>query len=219
MCGRFTLKANTSEVAARFGALPPSDIELSDRFNIAPSQAVPIVVAGDERPVLRWAQWGFRPAWLKDGGRRPPPINARAETLVEKPMFRGALGKGRCIIPATGFYEWRGAGSGRKQPWHPRLRDGALFGFAGLYAVADGEPGFAIVTTSANERVAPVHHRMPVILDPELEPLWLDAGVTEPAAALPCLRPYPAELMEAYPVSPAVGSVANDGPQLVLPLQ
>ena len=222
MCGRYSLGITPDEVERRFGfaelvetRIPP----VPPRWNVAPSQQVPIVVERVGGRTLQLARWGFRPTWMRDEGKRPPSINARAETLLERPMFRGALGKGRCILPADGFYEWAPVpGAKVKQPWHFRLRDGGLFGFAGLYAGQGDEATCAIITTSANELLAPIHNRMPVILDPEDEALWLDPDVTDPSAALPCLRPYPAELMEGYTVASLVSSVRNDGPELVRPL-
>ena len=165
-------------------------------------------------------RWGFRPAWMKDAGKRPPAINARAETILERPLFRGAVTHGRCLIPADGFYEWQWlVGRPGTQPWHFRLAGGELFGFAGIYADGpDREATCAIITTAANELVAPIHDRMPVILDPEHEALWLETDLTDPAAVLPCLRAYPPQQMEAYPVGPLVSSVRNDGPELVAPL-
>ena len=219
MCGRYTL-TDPDGVRGRFDAADElTETRLVPRFNVAPSQQVPIVLHTPEGRSLRLARWGFRPSWMRDGGKRPPPINARGETLLERPMFRGAVAKGRCIIPADGFYEWQAlAGRPGKHPWHFRLKEGGLFGFAGLYAGGDGEATCTIVTTTANELLAPIHDRMPVILDPDEEALWLDPDVADPVAVLPCLRPYPAEAMEGYPVAPLVSSVRNDGPELVRPL-
>jgi putative SOS response-associated peptidase YedK len=156
-------------------------------------------------------RWGFRPAWLKSP-KGPPPINARAETLLERPMFRGSVARGRCSLPADGFYEWASPpGQKTKQPMHMRLKGGGLFGFAGLHTQdADGEPTRVIITTAANELLASFHVRMPVILEPEYESLWLEPSVTEPEAVLPCLSAFPAERMGAYPVSPLVSSPRNE---------
>ena len=222
MCGRYALRLTPADIEERFGFVELVQLRIPvtlPRFNIAPSQYVPVVVDTDEGRALRFMRWGFRPRWVK-AGSRPPPINARAESLLERPMFRGAVGKGRCLIPATGFYEWQSIpGAKSKLPWHFRLRDGEPYGFAGLWTDdADGEPTCAIVTTEANALVAPVHDRMPVILLPEAEGDWLDREERGRAALLGLLRPYPADRMEAYPVSAAVSSVANDSPELIRPV-
>ena len=218
MCGRYTVR-DPDSIAARFGIVDFHETKIPPRFNVAPSQLVPVVVEAIDGRALRLMRWGFQPAWMKQP-KGPPPINARAETLVERSMFRSALARGRCLIPADGFYEWAEVpGRKAKQPMYIRLVGGPVFGFAGLHTTApDGEPTCAIVTTAANEFIRPLHHRMPVILDPSAEADWLDPALEDPAAALACLQPVPAERMEAYPVGPGVSSVRNDGPQLVLPL-
>jgi putative SOS response-associated peptidase YedK len=192
---------------------------------VAPTQAV-VTVTDDGTRRLEEMRWGLVPRWAKDpkGGARM--INARAETLAERPAFRGVLRRQRCLIPADGFYEWAEAASGRmaKQPMYVRLRTGEPFAFAGLWdewrPPAGGEPlrTCTIVTTEANALLATFHHRMPVILAPEVEAVWLDPALTDPEPLRSLLVPYPAEAMEAYPVSPAVNAVANDDAQLVLPL-
>jgi putative SOS response-associated peptidase YedK len=205
-------------IAARFGIADCHETKVPPRFNIAPSHVVPVVVEGTDGRALRLMRWGFQPAWMKQ--RRGPPINARAETLVERPLFRSALARGRCLIPADGFYEWVDRpGQKSKQPVYIRLLGGPVFGFAGLYTTdPHGEPTCAIVTTAANHFIRPLHHRMPVILDPAAEADWLDPALEDPTAAPACLRPVPAGRMEAYPVGSGVSSARNDGPQLVLPL-
>ena len=225
MCGRFTF-IDVPSLAGRFGIVLLDGGQISPRFNIAPSQEVPAVVEDQDGRALRWMQWGFQPAWFKAQPGRPPPINARAETLLERPMFRGAVAGQRCIIPADGFFEWQAvAGQRRKQPMYIRLKDGGIFGFAGLYAERpdpqSGEPvaSCVIVTTSPNELMATIHHRMPVILDPADEALWLDSSVRDPAAVISCLRPYPSELMEAFAVSSLVSSARTDQPSLIEPLE
>ena len=220
MCGRYTL-TDPEAVFERFGVVPMADTRITPRFNVAPSQELPIVFERKGERALAFMRWGFRPAWMKDAGKRPPPINARAEGLVESPLFRNALQRGRCVIPADGFYEWAAVpGQRRKQPHYFRLKDGGLFGFAGLWTPPTGDqPGTcAIVTTTPNEVAAPVHDRMPVILDPDDEALWLDRDTQDPVAALACLRPYPAERMTVFPVATLVSSPENDGPELLQPL-
>ena len=220
MCGRYTLTA-PGQLALRFDldatAVPP----LEARYNIAPTQQAPVIVARpDGRPALEWLRWGFQPAWAADT-RRPAPINARAETLLERAYFRTALRQGRCLIPADGFFEWQAlSGRGGKQPMYIHLKDGGLFALAGLYTPGPNGAGgsCAIITTAPNALMTPIHDRMPAILDPVDEARWLDPGITVPEAVLDCLRPYPAEAMDAYPVSARVNTPRNEGADLLTPL-
>jgi len=219
MCGRFTL-ANSGQLSLRFGLADPAEAENvapAPRYNLAPGQDVATVVERAGQRSLRAMRWGFAPAWLKEA-KGPAPINARAETLLERPLFRGALAQYRCLIPADGFYEWQALpGRKTKQPIYARLRDGALFAFAGLYtpAGADRTATCVIITTAPNELMAPVHNRMPAILDPDDEAAWLDPDLTEPHAVLGMLHPYQADRMEAYPVASLVSSVRNEGSELI----
>jgi putative SOS response-associated peptidase YedK len=220
MCGRFTL-TEISRIRTRFGIVLIGGAEISPRFNIAPTDAIPVVLEGPRGRDLQVMSWGFRPGWVTPKPGVPPPINARAETLLVRPMFRDAIVAQRCIIPADGFFEWKAVpGQRQKQPMFIRLRGDDLFGFAGLYATRREALGervqtCLIITTTPNELVAPIHNRMPAILDPEDEALWLDPTVPDPGAALSCLRPYPSERMEAFQVSHLVGSFRNDSPDLV----
>ena len=220
MCGRFTLYATAEELASLFG-LGREDFREEARYNIAPGQWVVIVRPGRMRSRARW---GLVPPWARGAGPReagpreagprpvgPKPINARAEGIAGKPLFRDALRHGRCLIPASGFYEWQG-----KRPFYIRPVPGPLFAFAGL-ASAGPEETCAILTTTPNGLMAPIHDRMPVILAPEAWARWLDPGTPE-AEALALLGPCPAEGLVAHPVSPRVGSVANEGPGLIAPL-
>jgi putative SOS response-associated peptidase YedK len=223
MCGRYTQTAAFDELALRFG-ITVEDTALEDqapRFNVAPSQSVPIVVARNGGRQLVMAKWGFHPVWMKVSTLAP--INAKAETVTTSRMFQSAVKHHRCLIPADGFYEWKPVpGQRRKQPYYLRLKGGGLFAFAGLYTPADtaaNQPATcAIITTTSNDLVASIHDRMPVILEPADEGRWTDARVTEPAAVLPCLRPLPAQRMEGYPVSALVSSPGNEGPRLVQPV-
>lgn len=227
MCGRFSLQpGNEQELRERFGfeefherAVPPPAV-LAPRWNIAPTQEILAVrERRDGQRVGASMRWGFQPAWMRES-KRPAPINAQAETLHEKPLWRGALARGRCLIPADGFYEWAAVrGSRSKQPYYFRLGEGKLFAFAGLWTPGpDGVPTVAIATTEANELVAPIHGRMPAILLPEDEQLWLSGEDGEPAVVLSLLRPFPADLMDVQPVAPLVSNVHNDGPELVAPI-
>jgi putative SOS response-associated peptidase YedK len=216
MCGRYTL-TNTEQLSLRFGV---AEAPLEPRYNVAPSQQVPVIVAGRDGAELCMAVWGFRPQRLPSDA--PAPINARAETVAERPLFRGALARYRCLVPADGFYEWQ-AKDGRRgrQPYRFCLADDALFAFAGLYtpAESDDRRTVAIITTAPNDLVAPVHNRMPAILTRDQEALWLDPEMRDPGIALACLGPYPADQMRGYPVSTLVSNVRNETPDVIAPLQ
>jgi len=196
--------------------------ELSPRFNIAPTQAVAAVRArADGGRELVALTWGLIPSWSKDRTIGSRMINARAETVGEKPAFRAALRARRCLVLADGFYEWQKLGT-RKQPHHIRMRDGRPFAFAGLWerwTPPEGDPveSCTIITTLPNEVVAPIHDRMPAILAPADLDRWLDPGVRDPAAVAALLRPYPAGDMTAYPVSLRVNSPGADDPSCVVP--
>jgi putative SOS response-associated peptidase YedK len=205
MCGRFNL-TTPGEIEERFGFVDWHERRVAWQeplFNISPSQVIlTIVQAPGRAPVPQFARWGLVPHWIQSGtSKRPPPINARAETLAESPLFRGALATGRCLIPATGFYEWTARPRRKgKMPMHIRLKDGQVFAFAGLWlpGKAGSPPTAAIVTTRPNELLRSIHTRMPAILQPDEEQLWLDPEVTAPETVLPMLRPYPAHQMEAW---------------------
>jgi putative SOS response-associated peptidase YedK len=228
MCGRYAIQASGPIIAARFSATPSQvAAEFQPRFNIAPTQSIPVVVGREERQ-LEMMQWGLIPSWSKEPKANYSTINARAEGLEDKPAYRKPLRSQRCLVPATGFYEWnKPVGSKEKIPYHVRLKslDGnpQLFALAGLYDIWRGPDGkelktYTIVTTEANELIKPLHERMAVILPPELEEAWLDPRLTEPAQILPLLKPYPPELMEAYTVSSQVNSTAHEGPHLLDPV-
>jgi putative SOS response-associated peptidase YedK len=217
MCGRFNL-TTPQEVVARFGFMDWTDKRIEPRFNIAPSQEILTIVQEPlGPPFAQTATWGLKPFWFKSDGKRPPPINARGETLTSSPMFRDALATGRCLIPATGFYEWRAAGPKDRQPMHIQLKDGQAFAFAGLWLAGkrDGVPSAAIVTTAPNELMATIHTRMPVILRPEDEAAWLDPQLTDAQQVMALVKPYPSECMHAYAVSLLVNSWENEGPELI----
>jgi putative SOS response-associated peptidase YedK len=201
VCGRFTLVASSDELARLFGFETADGPALEPRYNIAPTQLVAVVRQDHGRRALVQLRWGLIPAWTRDRAIGHSPINARAETVAEKPAFRAAFKARRCLIPATGFYEWQATGGKHKQLFHFRRRDGLPFAFVGLWERwpgAGGEPveTCAILTTKANAVVRPVPDRMPVILAPGDFAAWL-APRTSAAELLPLLRPYPAEAMEA----------------------
>lgn len=215
MCGRFAMFATTEELAHSLGSPTFLGFRIEKRFNVAPGQWIVIVrpVRGERLPSL--ARWGLVPSWIKDPAAGVKPINARAEGIASKPMFRGPLRHGRCLIPASGFYEWKGGGN-TKVPHFIRPAGGGIFVFAGISSQWTGPDGeletCAIVTTDANSLMQPIHDRMPVILDPEGTAAWLDPENRHPEELL---KSYPAEAMEAWTVGPAVGNTRNETPGLI----
>jgi putative SOS response-associated peptidase YedK len=220
MCGRYTIAVDPQLLAERFNVALPEDIV--PRFNVAPTDPVLALAERSAGRELMVARWGLIPRWAKEAKIGARMINARAETLDERSAYRPLLAKGRCLILADGFYEWRLDPDGRKRPVRYTLADGEPFGFAGLWTgwrdPASGEQlrSCTIITTSANELVAPVHDRMPVILPRSVEQQWLDREV-EPGEALALLQPYPAEQMRSAEASMLVNAVANDDLRLFDP--
>jgi putative SOS response-associated peptidase YedK len=220
MCGRFVLTSPLDAVQELFGITERPN--LAPRYNVAPSQEVPVVRRtrdgqGRELALLRW---GLIPYWAKDPSVGYKMINARVESVATKPAFREPFRRRRCLIPADGFYEWQKDGK-RRQPWLVRLKGGGLFAFAGLWDYwrdPAGQPvhSCTIVTGPANALLTPLHDRMPVILAPDDFARWLEA---EPDEAARLLRPCPDEWLETFPVSARVNSPANDDGDLVLPLE
>lgn len=219
MCGRYTLSSQLRELARVFH-LVETDAwdDLLPRFNVAPSQQVPIVVRGPQGNRLLRARWGFQPEWSRGDG--PRPINARADHVATGGLFRSAFRSGRCALLADGFYEWQDvAGSGPKQPWFVRAANGEPLTLAGLWTPerSDRPATCAIVTVAPNEVVAPLHDRMPAILDERGLAEWL-APLPPPVARLPeILRPAAAGLLEAWPVSHRINDVSAEGPELAAP--
>ena len=221
MCGRYTVAVDPQLLAERFNVALPDDTEL--RYNVAPSQPVLTVTERSAGRELLIARWGLVPHWAKEPKIGFKMINARAETLTEKSAYKPLLQRGRCLILADGFYEWRHDPDGKKRPVRYVVDDGAPFGFAGLWTIwrdpESKEPLFTctIVTTTANRLVAPVHDRMPVIIPREAEDAWLDRSLPV-ADALALLQPYPAEHMSAADASTLVNSADNDDARLLNPL-
>ncbi|MBS1796143.1 MAG: SOS response-associated peptidase [Acidobacteria bacterium] len=221
MCGRFASRAKPEEVEREFkvGKLNPKIFE--PRYNIAPTQTIAAVIESGGARIAGLLRWGLIPAWAKDDSMAARMINARAETLAEKPSFRSAFRARRCIVPASGFYEWAKKGAGAKQPFYFYLKDKDLFGFAGLWEEwldkATGElvETCTIITTEANAVLEPVHDRMPVILKPENYDEWLDEDEKDTKRLGKLLVPYPAAEMSSHPVSRAVNSPAHDSPDLI----
>jgi len=221
MCGRFSFNI-PPELLAEIFDLPESP-SISPRFNIAPTQLVPVIrQLPDGRNHLDLLRWGLIPSWAKDPSIGSKMINARSETITEKPAFRQAIKYRRCLVLGSGFYEWKKKGT-VKQPWYIRLKDGAPMVLAGIWEIWKSPEGEAIescsiLTTAANRLVAPLHDRMPVILSPDEFDDWIDREITNPAALERLFQSYPADLMEMWPVSPLVNKVANDTADLILSL-
>ena len=222
MCGRYTVTSSLGDLRQLFlfEELP----NLEPRYNVAPSQEAPVVrLEEDDKRHLRLLRWGLIPSWAKDRRIGYKTINARAETVADKPAFRSAFRRRRCLVLADGFYEWQKRDKG-KQPYRIVLADRGAFAMAGLWeSWTDPEAGervesFTIVVTDANERLAAIHDRMPVILPPEAHALWLDAEAARDDL-LALLRPYPGEAMAAYPVSALVNKPANDLPACIEPVE
>lgn len=224
MCGRFTLRAPASVIAEQFSLFDlPS---LSPRYNIAPTQTVAVVrqvgQAGGAGRELVNLRWGLIPHWAKDPAIGNRMINARSESVAEKPAYRTALRRRRCLVAADGFYEWQPGGR-RKQPYFIRMKDDLPFGFAGLWETWEGPENSyiescTIITTDANELMAPIHDRMPVIVDPKDYGLWLDTSIQDPARLLPLLCPLHGDVLVAEPVGTRVNSPANDDAACIAPL-
>jgi putative SOS response-associated peptidase YedK len=221
MCGRFTIMLDADDAREAFG-LSETPTDWTPRYNVAPTQMLPVLVSAQERKVAQM-RWGLVPSWAKDPEIGNRMINARSETLEEKPAFRNAFKSRRCLILADGFYEWQRSAGGKSPsvPHFFRRADGNPFSFAGLWEFWRSPDGqelrtCTIITCSANALVAPVHERMPVMLSGDEGWKWLSPQPS--SALLPLLRPYPADEMVRYPVSRAVNFPDRDGPELVQPL-
>ncbi|MEQ1857695.1 MAG: SOS response-associated peptidase [Longimicrobiales bacterium] len=217
MCGRYTLAANADELVEAFDVPLPA-FELVARYNIAPSQLAPVVAADRHGRRLGLLTWGLVPGWADEPGEGI--INARIESVAEKPSFREALDRRRCLVPADGFYEWKGVNGGKVPHWiHPA--SGGVISFAGIWE-RWSRPGaaarhtFAILTTEANADVAPLHDRMPVIVTAESRDAWLDRDL-DGAEALELLRPTPRGALTSFAVSPRVNRATEDDEDLVRP--
>jgi putative SOS response-associated peptidase YedK len=217
MCGRYAQRTDAKRLAKEFKVAEALAVE--PRYNIAPTQDVLAVNETGDGREMRFFKWGLVPSWAKDASMGARLINARSETVAEKPAFRQAFRQRRCIIPADGFYEWQRS-EGSKRPFFFRMRDERPFGFAGLWERWEGEGGqvinsCAILTTEANEVLRPVHDRMPVILHPDDYELWLGAEARELGLVKEVLRPYPAGEMVGYAVGVSVNSPRSQGSGLI----
>ncbi|WP_339243261.1 SOS response-associated peptidase [Paenibacillus sp. FSL F4-0243] len=219
MCGRYTITVTMEELMVRYFANDSTIIHYAPKYNAAPMQQIPAVINTGSSNKLGELRWGLVPTWAKDDKIGNKMINARAESLLEKPSFKRLVSSRRCIIPSDGFYEWKVQGSS-KQPMRIMMRDGGIFSMAGLYDIWMDPEGnklstCTIITTTPNELMAEIHNRMPVILKPEDETEWLDRGNQDNTSLIKLLKPYDQQLMRAYPVSTAVGNVRNDAKELI----
>ena|SRR5579883_2910517 len=218
MCGRYRLSRQGKEIVEEFAV--DGEVEWSPRYNIAPSDIVPIICQDRHHPVRKFqrAHWGLIPSWAKDPSISLRTINAVSETAASKPAFRESMQIRRCLIPADGFYEWAKLGPKEKQPYNFGMIDDSMFAFAGLWDRWRNPAGqeilsCTILTTKPNPLVAQVHDRMPAILHPDDYDLWLDPGIKDPAIVTEALRPFEAQRMKKYPVGTRVNSVKNDDPE------
>lgn len=219
MCGRYALWG-IDLLGQRYLIVDPT-FGFRSKFNIAPRSENPVIVAGKDGNDLQMMEWGLVPEWGKDPSAVERPINARVETISEKKMFRQLLQKNRCIIPANGYFEWKTSREG-KTPYFICCPDKAIIGFAGLYETWQNQQGnlirtYTIITTEATGNLRNIHHRMPVILQPEREQEWLSKELPDPDTLKTILTPY--EKLIAYPVSPRVNSVSAEGEDLVRELE
>jgi putative SOS response-associated peptidase YedK len=221
MCGRYVITSSPAAIRALFGY--PELPNFPARYNVAPTQPIPVVRLHEGKRQFALTRWGLIPSWVKDPKAFSLLINARSESVIDRPAFRNAMRRRRCLIPADGFYEWKEVGA-RKQPYFVRLRDGGPFAFAGLWETWTGPNGeeidtAAIVTTNANQTLSAIHDRMPVILSPEAFDFWLDCTSVDAKTAAAVLLPARDDLLEAYEISPAVNRVANDSAALIAPVR
>ncbi len=222
MCGRFTLTVNPADLKDAFNEyiFPP---KFGPRFNIAPSQPV-LAIPNDEKNTADFFTWGLIPMWAKDPSIGNRLINARGETIAEKPSFRGSFKYKRCLILADGFYEWKTSDNKKtKTPYFIHMKDRKPFAFAGLWDSWESSDGSSIktctiITTTPNELMEHLHDRMPVILHPRDYGKWLDVSPQTPENLLPLIKPFPADDMSAYRVSTLVNKPANDRPELLVPV-
>ena len=220
MCGRFTLTRSPSEIADVFEVDAAEAAGLEPRYNVAPTQPAPVVVARDGGRHLVAKRWGLVPHWATDAGIASRTINARIESAAEKPAFRAAVARRRCLVPTDGFYEWRQRGRER-EPHHIRFPDWRLFAFAGLHETWEGPGGvletFSILTCPAHARIREIHDRMPALVAPARWDAWLDPELVDPDTALALPEPALAADYEIHAVDSRVNSVRHDDPACLAP--
>lgn len=216
MCGRFVLTHPNDALARLFDAQPVNDLPQGNRYNICPTQAVTVLVTGGQARILTHKRWGFVPHWYKHAGDGPLLINARSETIAQKPAFAQACRTTRCLIPASGFYEWTKDAAGQRLPWYISRQDGGVMVFAGVWqdwGVGDGRVSTcAIVTTQANSATQHIHHRLPVILEPEDWALWLGE---QGKGAARLMQPCAPNVLQFHRVDQQVNSNKATGAQLI----
>jgi putative SOS response-associated peptidase YedK len=223
MCGRYRLSRRKQIIEEYFDSTS-GEQEWSPRYNIAPTQPIPVIRQNPKDPIreLSLLRWGLIPSWAKESSISAKMINARSETAATNPAFRDPFKFRRCLVPADGFYEWQRKGK-TKQPYCFEIGDGELFAFAGIWDCwKDGATTLetcSILTTTPNVVTSAIHDRMPVILDPDSYDLWLDPGMRDVSAASEMLKPYDAQQMRCYPVSPRINRVANDDEECSLPVE
>jgi putative SOS response-associated peptidase YedK len=227
MCGRYVIISTPEAIRALFGYSEQPNFP--SRYNVAPTQPIPIVRLVDGKRTFALMRWGLLPSWVKDPKGFALLINARGESVLDKPAFRNAMRRRRCLIPTDGFYEWQAGATGApKRPYFVRAQRGGdgtapPLAFAGLYETWTGPNGeevdtAAIITTTANRTLAAIHERMPVFVPQEAFDLWLNCANVEADVAAALIRPAPETLLEAYVISPAVNRVVNDSAALIAPL-
>jgi putative SOS response-associated peptidase YedK len=217
MCGRFTITV-TIGLPERFG-VTRTEVQIEPRYNIAPSQPVPVIILEEDARLITEMVWGLVPHWARDPATTRRPINARCESLAERPSFRDPLRYTRCLVPANGFYEWKKSGK-KTDPYYFHRKDNRLMAIAGLYDTWKATDGsrlrtFTIITTEPNSLVSSYHDRMPALLLEEDENRWLEPGWIPDETLRELLKPYPAGLLEAYPVSRRVNDPSSEGEDLV----
>ena len=222
MCGRFAQSFDPNAVQQEFDFSAASVVDFGPRFNVAPTQFVP-VITNEEPRHLSLLRWGLIPSWSKDESIANKLINARADGVADKPSFRSAFKRRRCIVPASGFYEWQKGDGKAKTPMYIQVKDQDLFGMAGLWEIWNSPQGdeihtFTIITTDANDFMAPIHNRMPVILHKDDYDLWLEPKEVPADKLQALLRPYESDEMTAYEVSRAVNTPSIDEPDLIQPV-
>jgi putative SOS response-associated peptidase YedK len=220
MCGRFTLHTPESRLREAFNLEKSAPLGLKPRYNITPSQLVPIIRGTETGREMVMARWGLVPHWSKESRTRYSTINARIESVAEKPAYRTPFKRRRCLIPADGFYEWKVL-EGKKTPHHIRMRDGDVFALAGLWDRWEGEgeslESCSVIVMPANDIMKPLHERMPSIVDPAHQDLWLDPGVTDTTEIMTCLNSAPSDQLLTYPVSTWVNSPKHDDERCMEP--
>ena len=221
MCGRFVLKDNIEDLSSCFQIDNVDDLLLEARYNIYPGQNVPVIIM-EKRKKFVMMRWGLVPSWSNDPLIGFQMINARAETLSQKASFKNSFKKLRCIIPCSGFYEWKKLDKKTKVPYFIRLRNGTPFALAGLWDRWNKDGGnlttFTIITTTPNNIIEPIHDRMPVILKSENHDMWINPDITDTENISDFLKPYPSEEMELYEISTFVNNPKNDSPECIEPI-